>query len=86
VDYQKLDAKLNEALAAPEGPATFDVFVEITPDAANDDLERLVRLGLPRPRGRESVVTARLSRTLVGEVSDVPAVRQVRLSRRLRHS
>lgn len=86
MDYQKLDAKLSEALAAPEGSATFEVFVEITPDAANDDLERLVQLGLPRLRGRESVVTARLSRTLVGEVSDVPAVRQVRLSRRLRQS
>jgi hypothetical protein len=62
------------------------VFVEIAPDAANDDLERLARLGLSRPRGNESVVTAQLSRGLVGEVSDVPAVRQVRLSRHLRHS
>ena len=86
MDYQKLDARLSEALAAAEGPATFEVFVDIAPDAPTDDLERLERLGLRRPRGDESVVTAQLTRARVGEVSDVPAVRQVRLSRRLRHS
>ena len=86
MDYQKLDARLAEALSAPDGHTEFEVFVEIARDAADGDVDRLARLGVRRLREDEAVVTAQLSRAHVGDVSDVPAVRYVRLSRRLRHS
>ena len=86
MDQRKLDAKLSEALAASGPNARFEVFVEIAGDADADEVDRLATLGVRRAHGDESIVTAELSPKHVGDVSEIRAVRQVRLSRRLRHS
>jgi hypothetical protein len=86
MDYTKLDARLSEALADSDARAGFDVFVEISPDATADEMDRLARLGVSRLSGDETIVTARLSRDQLDRVSELSAVRQVRLRRRLRHA
>ena len=86
MDYRKLDAKLSEALAGSGGRGGYDVFVEIVPDAAARDIDRLAALGVRRKGDTDTVITARLSRDAVERVSAFEAVRQVRLRRRLRPS
>jgi len=86
VDYRKLDAKLSEALADAETRGGYDVFVEIAPDPAVQDVDRLAQLGVSRRGDADTVITAHLSREALGRVSELAAVRQVRLRRRLRHT
>ena len=86
MDYRKLDAKLSEALASAGGRSGFDVFVEIAPDAAAQDLDKLVEFGVTRQGDADTVITAHLSRDAVERVAGLKAVRQVRLRRRLRPS
>lgn len=86
MDYRKLDAKLSEALAGAGGRSGFDVFVEIAPDAAAQDLAKLVEFGVTRRGDADTVITAHLSRDAVERVAGLKAVRQVRLRRRLRPS
>ena len=85
MDHRKLDARLSEALATGDAYTRFEVFVEISGDAAPDDVERLARFGVQRRHGDETIITATLGRNGLDKVTGVPAVRQVRLSRRLRH-
>jgi hypothetical protein len=68
------------------GEIRYDVFIEIAPGAAPPDVDRLARLGVTRSSDSDTVVTARLSREDLGQVSELAAVRQVRLRRRLRHA
>ena len=86
MDYKKLDARLSEALAESDARAGYDVFVEIALDATDDEVDRLARLGVSRRGGDETIVTARLSRDTLEQVSELPAVRQLRLRRRLRQA
>ena len=86
VNFRKLDAKLSEALADADMRSRYEVFVEIAPDAAAQDVDRLAQLGVSRSGVTDTVITARLSREDLGHVSELPAVRQVRLRRRLRHT
>ena len=86
MDYRKLDAKLSEALAGASARSGYDVFVEIAPDAAAQDVDRLAELGVRRQGDADTVITAHLSRQALERVSGLKAVRQVRLRRRLRSS
>lgn len=86
MNFRKLDAKLSEALADPDMRSPYEVFVEIAPDATAQDVDRLAQLGVSRGSVRDTVITARLSREDLAQVSELPAVRQVRLRRRLRHT
>lgn len=84
MDYRKLDAKLSEALAENDEGARYEVFVEIARDLAPDEVARLEQLGVRRQSDRDTIVTAHLGRKDLSDVSELPGVQQVRLSRRLR--
>ena len=84
MDYRKLDARLSEALTEKDEGARYEVFVEIAPDLAPDEVTRLEQLGVCRKSDLDTVVTAHLRRKDLNDVSELPGVRQVRLARRLR--
>ena len=84
MDYRKFDARLSEALAETDPKARYDVLIELDPHPAPDEAGRLAQLGLdPRDAG-DTVVTARLSRKELDPLSELAAVKQVRLKRRLK--
>jgi hypothetical protein len=84
VDYRKFDARLSEALAEQNANARYDVLIELEPDPAPEDADRLSQLGIAERRPGETVVSARLRRQDLEPLSKLAAVRQVRLKRRLR--
>jgi hypothetical protein len=86
MDYRKLDARLSEALADTEEGARYEVFVEVASDLAPDEVVRLEQLGVRRQGDLDTVVTAHLGRKDLDDVSELSAVRQVRLGRRLRQA
>jgi hypothetical protein len=85
MDYAKLDAGAAQAVDAdPRSDArSFQVFVHLAgpPDAALRD--RLVACGVGDAGSGRTILTAILSAREIGELSDEPRVRQIRLSRRL---
>jgi hypothetical protein len=60
------------------------VLIELEPDPAPEDADRLSQLGIAERRPGETVVSARLRRQDLEPLSKLAAVRQVRLKRRLR--
>ena len=84
MDYRKFDARLSEALTETPSKARYDVLIELAPTAAPGEVERLEQLGVRRHGSGESVVTARVSARDLDSLSELPAVRQIRLKRRLR--
>jgi hypothetical protein len=84
VDYRKFDARLSEALAEQNANARYDVLIELEPNPAPEDADRLSQLGITERRTGETVVTARVRRQDLEPLSELAAVRQVRLKRRLR--
>lgn len=85
MEYAKLDTRLSEALADADDETTvFEVFIDLDAAPAPDDLQRLARFGVAPDTGPSTIITARLSREALSVVSELPAVRQVTLRRRLR--
>ena len=84
MDYRKLDARLSEALAETDEAARYQVFVEVAPNLTPDEITRLEQLGVRRQGDLRTVFTANLGRKDLGDVSELPGVRRVRLRRRLR--
>ncbi len=83
-DHAKLDAALASALEDVPGPdaRVLPVFVELSGEVPDAGRSMLSELGVGEPTG--SVATATLSARQVGELSDQPWVRYLRLSGRLR--
>lgn len=90
MEHRKLDAKLSEALANASGSAArYEVFIELSPEATADNvasLSQLEQIGVTSRGATGGVVTARVNAETLSAVSDLPAVRYVRLRRRLRTS
>ena len=80
MDHTKLDAALAAALAAAPQPddAALNVLVHLDPASADHDL--LARMGVRGHDERTAVGTATLSPAQVAELSELPWVRQIRLS------
>lgn len=83
-DHAKLDAALASALEDLPGPEArvLPVFVEVTGDLPEAGRSMLNELGMGEPTG--NLATGTLSARQVGELSDQPWVRYLRLSGRLR--
>jgi hypothetical protein len=86
MNYRKLDARLSEALDDTDEATRYEVFVEVAPNLAPDEVTRLEQLGVCRQGDLDTVVTAHLGRKDLDDVSELPGVRQVRLGRRLRQA
>ena len=84
MDYRKFDARLSEALAEQNSEARYEVLIELDPSPAPAEASRLAQLGVAAASPGKTVITARLRRADLEPLSDLAAVRQVRLKRRLR--
>jgi hypothetical protein len=100
MDYSKLDAGLAAALEdASEGtqksptsprrggaaaPGGLSVFVHLDPQLSRAEKAKLAELGLPIGSAQGGIATATLSPEQVGQLSEQPSVRQLRLSTPLR--
>jgi hypothetical protein len=94
VDYRKVDAALAAALAevldGPEpdrgaraAPQKLSVFVHVDPAAAKRERAALAKLGVRAGSLMGGIGTATLSPSQVRELSELPWVRQIRLSQPL---
>lgn len=84
MDYRKFDARLSEALAETDAKARYEVLIELDPDPAPADAARLAELGVAQRGSGDTIVTARMPRADLEPLSELAAVRQVRLKRRLK--
>jgi hypothetical protein len=86
MDYRKIDAALAAALDEVQDPEerALSVFIHTThvPDTAEAEL--LQNLGIGGVTGGRQVFTATLSARAIGELSEQPWLRYMRLSARLR--
>ena len=86
MDYQKIDAALAAALDEVRDPEERAISVFIHTEHAPMDAEAafLEDLGVGGVTGGRQVFTATLSPRAIGELSDQPWLRYMKLSRRLR--
>jgi hypothetical protein len=85
-DHRKLDAKLAAVLSdeSERGQPAFEVFVHLDAKCGAEEIAKLAALGVRGVTRGRSVLTARLSRDAIAELSDQPWVSQLRLSQKLR--
>lgn len=86
MDYQKIDAALAAALDEVKDPEERAISVFIHTEYAPRDAEAafLEDLGVGGVTGERQVFTATLSPRAIGELSDQPWLRYMKLSRKLR--
>lgn len=86
MDYQKIDAALAAALDEVKNPEERAISVFIHTEHAPGDAEAafLKDLGVGGLTGGRQVFTATLSPRAIGELSDQPWLRYMKLSRKLR--
>lgn len=80
MNWQKLDAALAAAVSKRKDDS-FSVFIRLNPQLDNDDLRFLVRLGIT---GISTIATANLSIRSIEELSDMPLVQSISLTKRFR--
>jgi hypothetical protein len=86
VNYQKIDAALAAAIADVENEdqASFGVFIETNSMLGDGEASLLKKFGVGGVAPDRKVFTANLSAPAIGELSERPWVRFIRLSQRLR--
>jgi hypothetical protein len=84
MDYAKIDAALAMALGDPESPddRTLLVFIKMNTAPQGAEKSRLEEMGIKASSA--GTVTATVSPNDVDELSEMPSIRSIRLSRRLR--
>ena len=85
MDYQKLDAPLVSALSeSPHGEENvWEVFIHLTHRPNPSQIAFLHRLGVTANSGNE-IVSARVSKPVMDELTSQPWIRVLKLSRKLR--
>ena len=84
MDSRKLDAWLSAALVAPEEAGEVTIFIStVEPlDAARAGLLR--KLGVGQAAAGQKLLTATVPKQVIGELSEQPWVRALKLSQQLR--
>jgi hypothetical protein len=85
-DYKKLDAALATALESAQDPEAplFSVFIHTEPTFNKDKIAFLEKLGVKVGSGEQLIFTGTFSARIIGELSEQPWVRYLKLSRKLR--
>ena len=86
MDYRKIDAALAAALDETQDPEerSLAVFIHTTHAPRHGEAALLEELGVSGVGGRRQIFTATLSPRAIGELSEQPWLRHLRLSQRLR--
>lgn len=81
VEFSKLDAALSSALSeSPDNGRRFTVFISFTSPLSGFDVDELRGHGVRNATADRTILTATLPRQIIGELSELPRVRSIRLS------